>query len=237
MAAATSPIRAFSLQADVLQLQGEVQNVSDGLQQTRTEAEQIRSEVEQLTAQLRTVFADLGEVTRQQLSDRTQFEDLTALQVVKIRDEVVQVKEDLKTTTIEAKKEFENNRKTMHDLAYKIREELQGMVDMAKSAEAQVVRDETDVLQRDLRQLHADAAAGWQQHENKLTDMRAEVEQAFGDVKRKISTMESNESRGGGGAGQEWHGQGDRLQKGYLPMKTLIPDKLTDKAEDWRRCS
>ncbi len=235
MAAATSPTRAFSLQADVLQLQGEVQNVSDGLQQTRTEAEQIRSEVQQLTAQLRTVFADLGEVTRQQLSDRTQFEDLTALQVVKIRDEVVQVKEDLKTTIIEAKKEFENNRKTMHDLAYKIREELQGMVDMAKSAEAQVVRDETDVLQRDLRQLHADAAAGWQQHENKLTAMRAEVEQAFGDVKRKISTMESNESRGGGGAGQEWHGQGDRLQKGYLPMKTLIPDKLTDKAEDWRR--
>ena len=45
MAAATSPTRAFSLQADVLQLQGEVQNVSDGLQQTRTEAEQMRKSV------------------------------------------------------------------------------------------------------------------------------------------------------------------------------------------------
>ncbi len=260
MAAATSPTRAFSLQADVLQLQGEVQNVSDGLQQTRTEAEQIRNEVEQLTVQLRTVFSDLGEVTRQQLSDRAQFEDLTALKVVQIRDEVVQVKEDLKTTIVEAKKAFEENRTLLQGLAQQVREEtnrlqqelqllhaeaaagwqrheekLQGMVEMAKSAEAQQVRDETDELQRALRQLHADAAAGWQRHEEKLTVMRTEVEQAFGDVQRKISSMEADESRGGGAAGHGGHGQGDKLLKGYLPMKSLIPDKLTDKAEDWRR--
>ena len=255
--AAMSPTRAFSLQSDVLQLQGEVQNVRDGLQQTRTEADQMRSEVEQLTVQLRSVFSDLGDVTRQQLSDRAQFEDLTALKVVAIRDEVVHVKEDLKTTIVEAKKAFEENRTQMQGLAQQVREEtgrlqqelqqlhaeaaagwqrhevkLEGMVKMAKSAEAQQVRDETEGLQRELRQLHADAAAGWQRHEEKLTNMAQEVKQAFMEVQRKISNMEAEGSRGGTVPGPR---SGDKFLKGYLPMKTLVPDKLTDKVEEWRR--
>ena len=89
------------------------------------------------------------------------------------------------------------------------------------------ILDQGAKVQADLMELHSNAVAGWQAHEQKLDLLYQATGESIRDLQARVAQLEI-----GGGATNV---PGDRHTKGYLPFKSIIPHVMKDKVEEWRR--
>ena len=179
-----------------------------------TDVVQMKTMLTDMAVEIQKLNAGLAQATMVQNKEIEEFED-------KVKGAVTRTKVELDNTIHEAKKKFEEQEQTLSTQAQHVAQQSLHLGQLQQATETEMMR-----VKNEMQDLYTKAAGGWEQHEARLNGLHEATRVSVQDLQVKINKLESN----GSGINQGT----DRVTKGYLPMKNIVPHTVKGDVQDWR---